>query len=216
MRGREGDAFLDGARREFRRLEELAGRALDQIDDAAYFRTLDDDGNSIAVLVKHLAGNMRSRWTDFLTTDGEKPDRDRDSEFVITGRDDRATLTERAAAGWRCLEAALAPLGTPDLERTVTIRGEPHTVLEAVSRQLTHYGYHVGQIVLLARHWAGDRWQTLSVPRGGSRAFNRAPEAYLGAEDGSQARDAGRHAIVDGKPTDDPPDAAGRARGRRR
>ncbi len=119
--------------------------------------------------MKHVSGNMRSRWTAFLTADGEKPDRNRDSEFVLEPGDTKATILGRWEAGWRLVFEAITPLTTADLGRRVTIRGEPHTVLEAINRQLTHYASHVGQIVLLAKHFAGPAWQSLSIPRGKSR-----------------------------------------------
>ncbi len=119
--------------------------------------------------MKHVSGNMRSRWTAFLTSDGEKPDRDRDSEFVLEPGDTRATILGRWETGWRLLFEAITPLATADLRRTVTIRGERHTVLEAINRQLTHYAYHVGQIVFVAKYFAGRAWQSLSIPRGKSR-----------------------------------------------
>ncbi len=174
--------FMTGAVREFRRLQDLAERALAQVDDEGFFRVRGEDGNSPAVLVKHVAGNLRSRWRDFLTSDGEKPDRRRDTEFELDEADDRAALMARWRDAWAILHDALDPLDDGDLERTVTIRGEPHTVLQAVSRQLTHYAYHVGQIVLLARLEAGAAWQSLSVPRGRSQAFNAAPKRYLDGE----------------------------------
>ena len=121
--------------------------------------------------MKHISGNMRSRWTDFLATDGEKPDRNRDTEFELDAADSPAALRARWEAGWALLHRTLDGLGEGDLARTVTIRGEPHTVLQAVVRQLTHYAYHAGQIVLLARHRAGDRWESLSIPKGRSREF---------------------------------------------
>jgi len=171
--------------REFRRTKDLADRALAQVPDGDFFATISAETNPIAVVVKHVAGNLRSRWTDFLTTDGEKPDRDRDAEFVIGAGDGRDTLTARWEEGWSVLFATLEALRDADLERTVTIRGEPHTVIQAVLRQHAHYAYHAGQIVLLARYFAGDAWRTLSVPKGGSATFNRAPTSYLdGGEDG--------------------------------
>jgi hypothetical protein len=176
------DPFLDDARREFRRLESLGNAAMAQLDDRAFFRTLGDEENSVAIIVKHMAGNMRSRWRDFLTTDGEKPDRDRDTEFVITDEDTRPGLIRRWEAGWTQLFDAMDPLGDPDLTRIVVIRGEAHTVLQAINRQLSHYAYHTGQIVLLARHLVGPGWQTPSVARGGSRAFNSSPTPYLDDE----------------------------------
>lgn len=171
--------YLPESLREFRRLKSLAERAVAQVDDDAYFRVLGDDGNSPAIIVKHLAGNMRSRWRDFLTSDGEKPDRNRDGEFVITDADDRASLTASWQRSWALLFAAVEPLQAVDLQRTVTIRGEPHTVLQAVARQLSHYAYHVGQLVLLGRIGAGTEWRSLSVPRNASDAFNAVPAPYL-------------------------------------
>ncbi len=156
----------------FRYYKRLAERALEQTSDADLFTELGPETNSIAIVVKHMAGNMRSRWTNFLTTDGEKPDRDRDCEFVAPPST-RAELLEMWERGWECLFAALEPLTDADLTRTVFIRGEAHSVMQAVNRQVAHYQYHVGQIVLLARHFAGDRWQSLSVPRNRSVEFNR-------------------------------------------
>jgi hypothetical protein len=156
---------------QFRKYYALAGGALAQVEDADFFRTVDAESNSIALILKHLSGNMRSRWTDFLTTDGEKPDRNRDTEFELEPRDTRETILARWDDGWNLLFAALAPLTEADLSREVPIRGEPHTVLQAVHRQLTHYAYHVGQIVFLARHFAGTRWKSLSIPKGRSKEF---------------------------------------------
>ena len=163
---------------ELRRLRQLADASLSQLDDSE-FVPAPNDGNSAAVLMKHMSGNMLSRWHDFLTTDGEKPDRDRDSEFVITDADSRQTLARRWEKGWECLFAALGSLGDADLTRTVSIRGEPHTVLQAINRELVHYAYHTGQLVFLAKGLRGSRWQTLSVPKGQSEAFNEAPRRYL-------------------------------------
>jgi len=152
--------------------KKLAERAMAQLTDEQLFASLDDEANSIAVIVKHMAGNMRSRWTDFLTTDGEKPNRNRDTEFEAPP----ATRTELLAlweSGWACVFSALQPLTDADLSRTVTIRGEAHSVLQAINRQLAHYPHHIGQIVLLAKHFAHEHWQSLSVPRGASAEFNR-------------------------------------------
>ena len=165
--------------REFRRTKELCDRAMAQVNDTDFRAAPDPATNPIAMIVKHVAGNQRSRWTDFLTTDGEKPDRNRDSEFVLDAADTRGALLECWERGWKILFDTLASLEDRDLDTTVTIRGEPHTVYQAIHRQLTHYAYHAGQIVLLARHYAGDRWTTLSVARGASPAFNRAPSSYL-------------------------------------
>jgi hypothetical protein len=166
-------AYRENALSEFRRLKRHAEKAMAQVSDEGFFATLDPESNSIAILVKHIAGNLRSRWTGFLTSDGEKPDRRRDSEFEIEPSDTRVALLERWEAGWRALFAAIEPLGPEDHSRTVTIRGEPHSVLQAIDRQLTHYGEHVGQIVLLAKHEAGRSWRTLSIERGKSEEFNR-------------------------------------------
>jgi hypothetical protein len=164
--------YLAHAAKSFRGTKSLADRALAQIDDAAFFRALDPETNSPALLVKHVAGNLRSRWTDFLTTDGEKPDRRRDSEFEVEGVDTRAALMQRWEAGWATFFATLDALTPADVDRTVLIRNEPHTVFDAVERQKTHYAYHVGQIVFVAKHLAGSKWTSLSVPRGASDAFN--------------------------------------------
>lgn len=166
--------LLDDAIWSFRKQKELADRALAQVDDAAFFRALDAESNSLAVIVKHVAGNQLSRWRDFLTTDGEKPDRRRDGEFEMPAEATRAEVEARWEAGWRTLFETLASLGPDDLLRTVRIRNEPHTVVQAIDRQLVHYAQHVGQIVFLAKHWAGPAWKTLSIPRGQSREFEKA------------------------------------------
>ena len=157
--------YLDESVLQLRKLKDQADKAMAQVDDAQFFTRLDADANSIALIVKHVAGNMRSRWTDFLTSDGEKPDRDRDSEFEREPDDTRDAVLSRWEAGWKLLFATLTSLQPGDLAKTVTIRGETHTVVQAINRQLTHYASHVGQIVLLAKHFAGPGWQTLSIPR---------------------------------------------------
>ena len=157
---------------EFRKLKRQADRAVAQVRPEDLFRTLDDEANSIAILMKHLAGNMRSRWTNFLSSDGEKPDRNRDAEFVIEESETHDSIKAHWEAGWKLLFDGLEGLRPEDLSRSVVIRGEPQTVPEAIFRQMSHYAAHVGQIVLLAKHVAGDRWQTLSVPRGQSEEFN--------------------------------------------
>ncbi len=167
--------YLDDAIKTFRDYKKLGERAFAQISDEDFFKTLDEESNSIAVNIKHMAGNMLSRWTDFLNTDGEKPERDRDMEFVMlpgTTRDDMVAYWEK---GWKCVFDAVEPLQPADLMRTVTIRGQDHTVIQAINRQLTHYAYHVGQIVFLAKHFKSRDWQSLSVPRNQSTEFN----AYL-------------------------------------
>lgn len=163
--------YLEDAIAELRKYKKFADRAVAQVIDEDFFRQLDPESNSIGLIVKHVSGNLRSRWTDFLTTDGEKPDRNRDAEFEKADSDTRESVHARWEDGWRTLFAALEPLTDADLERTVMIRGEPHTVVQAINRQLTHYASHVGQIVFLAKHFAGDRWKTLSIPRGKSREF---------------------------------------------
>ncbi len=165
--------FLSDALAVLRKYKKLAEGAMAQLDEEEFFARIDAESNSVAVIVKHMAGNMRSRWTDFLTADGEKPDRDRDAEFRIEAETTRAEVSAWWEAGWRCVFAAVEPLRAPDLSRTVTIRGEPHTVVMAINRQLTHYAYHVGQIVFLAKHLKSERWQSLSIARGNSEAFNQ-------------------------------------------
>ena len=155
----------------FRGQKRLAEKAIAQLSDDQLRVALDPGTNSVAVIVKHMAGNMASRWTDFLTTDGEKPGRDRDGEFVDAFRS-RSEITACWEAGWACLFRTLEALTDEDLARTVKIRGEAHTVARAVLRQVDHYGYHVGQIVLNARVLAKDRWEVITIARGGSREFN--------------------------------------------
>lgn len=163
--------YLEEAVEAFHGLKRLADRAIEQVSDEEFFHAIDAESNSIALIMKHMYGNMRSRWTDFLTTDGEKADRRRDSEFLVEGEDRRAVM-ERWEAGWQTLFDALAPLGAEDLLRQVTIRQEPHTVVKAINRQISHYGQHVGQIVFLAKHLKSSQWKTLSIARGQSDAFN--------------------------------------------
>lgn len=156
----------------FRNYKKLSERAIEQVTDDEFFTVIDEESNSIAFIVKHIAGNLRSRWRDFLTADGEKPDRNRDTEFEMIG-DTRASLMEAWDASWQILFQAIEPLTEEDFSKTVTIRGEPHSVVEAINRQLTHYSYHIGQIVFLAKHLRSSQWKTLSVPRGRSSAFNQ-------------------------------------------
>jgi hypothetical protein len=160
----------------FRYYKKLAERAISQTSDRQLFAVLDGEMNSIAVIVKHLSGNMRSRWTDFLTSDGEKPGRDRDEEFSNPPQT-REALLQLWEDGWQCLLGTLESLSDADLGRTITIRGEAHSVMQAINRQVAHYSYHCGQIVFLAKHFCADGWQTLSVPRGGSPEFNRRVQA---------------------------------------
>jgi Protein of unknown function (DUF1572) len=168
-----GEHYLEDALRTFRDYKKLAERAFEQIDEADLFRRLDGESNSIAVNMKHMAGNMLSRWTDFLTTDGEKPDRDRDMEFEMLPNTTKAEMIAYWDKGWKVTFDAIEPLTPADLMRTVTIRGQDHTVLQAINRQLSHYAYHVGQIVYLAKHFKASDWQSLSVPRNKSAEFNK-------------------------------------------
>jgi uncharacterized damage-inducible protein DinB len=157
----------------FRYYKKLAERAMAQCPDEGLFTTLDAESNSIAIVVKHMAGNMRSRWMDFLTTDGEKPDRNRDTEFEQPPQT-RAELLELWERGWEYVFRALEPLTDADLTRTVPIRTEPHSVMQAINRQVAHYSHHIGQIVFLAKHLttkATGKWESLSVPRGQSKQF---------------------------------------------
>ena len=157
----------------FRSYKKLAEGALAQVSDEDLFHSLDRETNSLAVLIQHMAGNLRSRFTDFLTSDGEKPDRHRDAEFEVVPGTTREQLMARWEEGWGRLLVALDALGPDDLARTVTIRREPHTVIQALERALCHQSYHVGQIVFLAKHRLSERWRTLSVPRGKSEELNR-------------------------------------------
>jgi len=160
----------------FHQYKKIAEGAMAQVTDEQLTQTLDPEMNSIAQIVKHMTGNMRSRWTDLLTTDGEKPNRNRDSEFV-DAPPTRAELMANWEAGWQCVFSALEPLTEADLSRIVQIRSEPHSVMQAVNRQVAHYAMHCGQIVLLAKHFANDHWKSLSVPRNKSAEFNRAVHA---------------------------------------
>lgn len=164
-------SYLADAVGVFHSYKRLGERALAQVSDEALTAVLDSESNSIAITVKHMAGNMRSRWTDFLTTDGEKPNRNRDTEFESPATT-RAELIAQWDAGWKYVFEALSALTDADLGRTVMIRNEPHSVMQAINRQLAHYSYHVGQIVFLAKHFAADHWTSLTVPRGKSAAFN--------------------------------------------
>lgn len=165
-------SYLEDSLALFRYYKELSERAMRQVTDDQLFAALDDEANSIAIIVKHMAGNMRSRWTDFLNSDGEKPDRNRDGEFAHPPAT-RKELMELWEEGWSCVFRALEPLSDADLARRVTIRGEAHSVMQAINRQVAHYAHHAGQIVFLAKHFAHDRWQSLSVPRNRSAEFNQ-------------------------------------------
>ena len=174
MNANPADLFLQDIRIQVRKLKELADKAISQVRDEDLTVVFDPEANSIAMIVQHLAGNLRSRWTDFLTSDGEKPDRDRDAEFETHDGPTRAGLLAAWDKGWDCLFTTLDGLIAEDLGRTVTIRSEPHTAVQAINRGVTHAAYHVGQIVLLAKHFASADWKTLSIPRRQSRQFNEA------------------------------------------
>jgi len=165
-------SYLQDSLALFRFQKKTGEGAMEQVSDEQLFQTLDEEMNSIAIIVKHMVGNMRSRWTDFLNSDGEKSDRNRDSEFVAppATREDLMRLWNE---GWAIVFNAIGPLTDSDLGRTVTIRGEPHSVMQAINRQLSHYAYHCGQIVFLAKHFKADQWKSLSVPRNRSAEFNR-------------------------------------------
>ena len=166
-----GDNYLEEARSRFRYYRWLTERALEQVDDRTFFATR-GESNPIAVIVKHLAGNMLSRFSDFGSSDGEKPDRNRDAEFELYRKDTRQELEMRLQQGWDLVESTVDGLRADDLTRVVHIRSQQHSILEALNRQLTHYAYHVGQIVFIARQAGGRRWESLSIPRGQSDSFN--------------------------------------------
>ena len=165
--------YIDDALLEFRRYKKLSDAAIAQLTAEELFRMPDEESNSVAIIMKHMAGNMISRWTDFLTSDGEKPDRHRDREFIIdpanTSREELLAYWER---GWKAVFNAIEPMTDGDFRKTVFIRGEAHSVMQAINRQIGHYAHHAGQIVFLAKHWKNRNWQTLSVPRGKSEEFN--------------------------------------------
>ncbi len=165
--------YLEEARRQMRGHKRMGEAAMAQLRDDDFFLTLDPESNSVAILVKHLAGNMRSRFTDFLTSDGEKPDRFRDREFEVSGATTRADVLHWWEEGWGCVLGAIDALKPEDVMRTVTIRGEPHTVLQAINRQIAHYAQHIGQIVFLAKHLRSSEWKTLTIPRGKSEEFKK-------------------------------------------
>ena len=164
--------YLSDSITSFRAYKKMADKAIAQVNDDELFVTIDDESNSIAIVMKHMAGNMLSRWTDFLTTDGEKPTRNRDMEFVIESRD-KDELIDYWERGWNALFTAVEPLQLDDFEKTVSIRGEEHTIVKAINRQLTHYAYHIGQIVFLAKHFRSSEWRSLSIPKNKSAAFNQ-------------------------------------------
>ncbi len=164
--------YLADAIASFRNYKKLADKAIAQVTDEEFFHLIDAESNSIAIIVKHIAGNQLSRWTDFLSADGEKDFRNRDSEFVIEN-ETRESALEFWESGWKCLFDTLESLLVKDFTKTITIRGQAHTICEAINRQLTHYPYHIGQITFLAKHFRVNDWQTLSVPKNKSAQFNQ-------------------------------------------
>jgi len=166
---------------EFQKIKKLADKAIEQLSDDELRRAIDPESNSVAVIMQHMAGNMRSRWVDFLTSDGEKTTRKRDREFEDV-KAPRAEILAEWEHGWRCVFDAIRPLTDTDLQRTVVIRGEPHSVYKAISRQVAHYAGHAYQILLLGKHLKGANWKTLSIPRGQSEEFNRRMLAKLKTE----------------------------------
>ena len=172
-----GATVLEDTLLTFRRLKELAEKAIAQVNDDDFFRTIDPEANSIAVIAKHVGGNLRSRWTDFLTTDGEKPTRDRDGEFVVPGETSRADVMAVWDAGWAALFDALVELRPSDLTAAVMIRGESMTAIAAIHRAIAHISQHIGQIVLLAKHYRSADWKTLSIPRGRSADWQATPHS---------------------------------------
>jgi len=169
--------YFEDAVSSFKSYKKLADKAIAQLNDAEFFVTLDEEANSVAVIMKHMAGNMFSRWTNFLTSDGEKPDRNRDMEFVIEANTTKNDVLDYWERGWACVFAAVEPLTLEDFEKTVMIRGEKHTIVQALNRQMTHYAYHIGQIVFLAKHFRSTQWNSLSIPRNKSAEFNATMEA---------------------------------------
>src|SRR6478672_9435232 len=165
--------YLEEARRQMRGHKRMGESAMSQLRDEDFFVTLDPEANSVAILVKHLAGNMRSRFTDFLTSDGEKPNRFRDREFELSPVTTRGEVMTWWEEGWTCVFTAIDPLKPEDVMRTVPIRGERHTVLQAINRQIAHYAQHIGQIVFLAKHLRSSEWKTLSIPRGRSEEYKQ-------------------------------------------
>ena len=165
------DSYLKDSVSLFQYYKRLGENALAQCPDNGLFATLDEENNSIAVVVKHMAGNMLSRWTDFLSSDGEKPSRNRDAEFEEPPKT-RAEVLDLWDAGWKCMFTALEGLNDASMTQTVKIRGEEHSVMQAINRQVAHYSYHVGQIVMLAKHFAGANWKSLTIPKKKSAEFN--------------------------------------------
>lgn len=188
-----GQNYLDDALANFRDYKRLAEKAFAQLGEKEFFVNLDEEGNSVAIIIKHITGNMFSRWTDFLSTDGEKPDRNRDMEFVLGPETTKDELISQWESGWAKVFEAIEPLQPADLARQVFIRGKAHTVVEAITRQLTHYASHIGQIIFLAKHLRSTEWQTLSIPRNRSADFN----TYLSQTAASGSENSARRSRFD-------------------
>ncbi len=189
--------YLEDSIKSLRAYKKLAEKALDQLSEDEFFITLDEEANSIAAVMKHMAGNMLSRWTDFLTTDGEKPERNRDMEFVIEPKTGKPDILEYWDKGWKAAFAALEPLRAEDLDKKVLIRGEEHTVMQAINRQLMHYSYHIGQIVFLAKHFRSSEWKSLSIPRNRSAEFNSYLEKQISVGQKEHRFDAAENFVED-------------------
>jgi uncharacterized protein DUF1572 len=187
-----GQDYLADSVSSFRAYKKLADKAIEQLQDAEFFVTLDEEANSVAVVMKHMAGNMISRWTDFLTSDGEKPDRNRDMEFVITADTSKQAVLEYWERGWKTVFDAVEPLRIEDLEKKVFIRGQEHTVVQAINRQIAHYAYHIGQIVFQAKHFRSAEWKSLSIPKNKSSEFN----SFLATDTGSANREKQFDAVL--------------------
>jgi hypothetical protein len=185
--------YLEDSIASLRAYKKMADKAIAQLHEDEFFVTLDEEANSVAVIMKHMAGNMFSRWTDFLITDGEKPDRNRDMEFVIEAKTTRDDVVAYWEQGWQRVFAALEPLHADDVGKKVLIRGEEHTVIQAINRQLMHYASHIGQIVFLAKHFRSSEWQSLSIPRNSSAEFNN----YLAGKPGVTDKEKQLEAVVD-------------------
>ncbi len=174
--------YLEEALRQMKGNKRLADGALQQVTDEEFFRELDPESNSIAIIVKHMAGNIRSRFTDFLTSDGEKSDRNRDQEFELGEGAQRKDFMQAWELGWKTAIDSISALKPEDVEKTVTIRSQPHTVLQAINRAIAHLAYHTGQIVYLAKYFRSESWTTLSVPRGKTEEFNAKMREKHGGE----------------------------------
>jgi Protein of unknown function (DUF1572) len=199
--------YLEDSIASLRAYKKLADKAIAQLNEDEFFVTLDEEGNSVAVIMKHMAGNMFSRWIDFLTTDGEKPNRNRDMEFVIEPKNSKDDVLAYWEKGWQCVFAALEPLTAGDLGAKVLIRGEEHTVIQAINRQLMHYAHHIGQIVFLAKHFRSTEWKSLSIPRNRSAEFN----AYLAEQHGVADKEKQLEAGVDFSDREDAESAKNKA-----